>query len=142
MAGRNDNKRNPRIKVQNNRSELFQKSSNTKTTRVGVSVHPTAKKKVTETKDEYPAWGQSWLDADPHTDGIQLINTNPSLTKTKTKMGYVNPNKSTYDPATGTTTDTASRATANTDITKPVDGKWPNGNPAYPSYAENVASEL
>ena len=47
MAGRNDNPRgnNPRIKVQNNRSELFQKSSNTKTTRVGVSVHPTAKKK-------------------------------------------------------------------------------------------------
>ena len=140
MAGRNDNPRgnNPRIKVQNNRSELFQKSSNTKTTRVGVSVHPTAKKKVTETKDEYPAWGQSWLDADPHTDGIQLFNSNPSLTKTKTKIGYVNPNNSTYDSGTGTTTDTASRATTNTNITKPDPNKWPNGNTKYPEYADST----
>lgn len=139
MAGRNDNKRNPRIKVQQNRSELFQKSSNTKTTRVGVSVHPTAKKKSIEVKDEYPAWGQSWLDADPHSDGIQLFNPNPSLTKTKTNMsGYVNPNKSTYDSATGTTIATSSRATNSIDITKPIDGKWPNGNLAYPEWADST----
>ena len=141
MAGRNDNKRNPRIKVQQNRSELFQKSSNTKTTRTEVNVHPTLKKKVVETKDEKPAWGIGNLfDADPHIDGIQLFNPNPKKTKIKNKIGYVDPSKKIYDSGTGTTTDTASRATTNTntDITKPDPNKWPNGNTKYPPWADST----